>query len=108
DVRYRDRRLIALYFDLSAMPVPDQLRAFSAALKYINTQISGPDLVAMMQFANGAVKVLQDFTDDRDKLRDALDTLVATAEGLDENANDESAADTGAAFGQDDGEFNVF
>src|SRR5581483_6490412 len=25
DIRYRDRRLIALYFDMSAMPVPDQL-----------------------------------------------------------------------------------
>ena len=28
--------------------------------------------------------------------------------GLDENANDDSAADTGAAFGEDDGEFNLF
>src|SRR5450759_3266194 len=27
DIRYRDRRLMAMYFDMSAMPVPDQIRA---------------------------------------------------------------------------------
>ena len=27
DVRYRDRRLVVLYFDLTAMPPPDQMRA---------------------------------------------------------------------------------
>src|SRR5262245_3603290 len=31
DVRYKDRRLLALYFDMSAMPPPDQFRAFIAA-----------------------------------------------------------------------------
>jgi hypothetical protein len=38
-----------------------------------------------------------------------IDTLVA-GEGLgfDEGTNDDSTADTGAAFGQDDAEFNIF
>src|SRR5262245_52726944 len=27
-LNYRNKRLLALYFDMSAMPVPDQLRAF--------------------------------------------------------------------------------
>ena len=31
DIRYRNRRLVVLYFDLSAMPPPDQMRAFTAA-----------------------------------------------------------------------------
>src|SRR5258708_10236096 len=31
DIKYRDRRLMALYFDLTAMPHDDQLRAFDAA-----------------------------------------------------------------------------
>ena len=31
DIRYRDRRLMAIYFDMSAMPVPDQMRAVNAA-----------------------------------------------------------------------------
>ena len=32
DIRYRDRRLMAMYFDMSAMPVPDQIRAEAAAM----------------------------------------------------------------------------
>jgi len=108
EVRYKDRRLLALYFDMSAMPVPDQLRALGAAQKFIRTQIQPPDLVAVMEFEGGAVKVLQDFTNDRDLLQKTIDDLVAAEEGFDENAADESAADTGAAFGQDDAEFNIF
>ena len=30
DLKYRDRRLLVLYFDLTAMPSTDQLRAFDA------------------------------------------------------------------------------
>lgn len=108
DVRYRDRRLLALYFDMSAMPVPDQLRAFSAAQKFIQTQMSPSDLMAIMTFSAGAVDVLQDFTSDRDRLLSIIQTLVV---GEDENAvdtNDASSSDLGAAFGQDDGEFNIF
>src|SRR5580704_4040770 len=30
NTKYRDHRLLALYFDMSAMPEPDQLRAFAA------------------------------------------------------------------------------
>src|SRR5712692_5857161 len=33
EVRYRDRRLLALYFDMTAMPPPDQIRALAAAQK---------------------------------------------------------------------------
>jgi VWFA-related protein len=104
DIRYRDRRLLVMYFDMTAMPPQDQLRAFSAAEKFISKQIQGPDLVAVMEFSSGAVKVLQDFTDDRDLLRAAVMKLVAEAEGLETD----EFADTGAAFGQDDGEFNLF
>src|SRR5277367_4998776 len=33
NTRYRAHRLMALYFDMTAMPVSDQLRAFTAATK---------------------------------------------------------------------------
>jgi VWFA-related protein len=108
DIRYRDKRLLAIYFDLSAMPIADQLRAFDSAKKFITTQMTSADLVALMEYQGGAVKVLQDFTDDRDRLLSIIGTLIV---GEDENAdttNDSSAADTGAAFGQDDSEFNIF
>src|SRR5205823_5452619 len=74
DIRYRDRRLLALYFDMSAMPVPDQLRALTAARKFIRTQMAPPDLMAILTFSKGSVKVLQDFTDDRDELDKAIET----------------------------------
>src|SRR5687767_13696709 len=35
DIRYRDRRLIAIYFDMTAMPPMDQLRAIYAAQKFV-------------------------------------------------------------------------
>lgn len=107
--RYRDRRLLALYFDLSAMMPPDQIRALDAARKFVRTQMSSEDLVAVLVYSGGAVQVLQDFSGDRQRLLNILETLVV---GEDENAtvsnNDASSADTGAAFGQNDSEFNVF
>jgi len=109
DIKYKNRRLLGMYFDMSAMPVPDQLRAFAAAQKFLKSQVKPADLVAIMKFDTGAVKVLQDFTDDKDALMKTLADLIAgEGLGMDENAADESAADTGAAFGQDDGEFNIF
>jgi VWFA-related protein len=108
-IRYKDRRLLGLYFDMSAMPVPDQLRALAAAEKFVKTQMAPADLMAIMTFSGGAVKVVQDFTADRDLLlTDVQKMIVGEGQGLDENANDDSNADTGSAFGQDDGEFNIF
>ena len=106
DVRYRDRRLLALYFDLTNMPIPDQLRALSGAQKFIRTQMTPADLMAIMAFSSGSVQVLQDFTDDRSRLLGIIETLAV---GEDENAADDNAgAETGAAFGQNDAEFNIF
>jgi VWFA-related protein len=109
DIRYRDRRLIALYFDMSAMQIPDQLRALSAAQKFIRTQMTGPDLMAIIKYNEGNVQILQDFTGDRDLLNATIDKLiVGEGQGFDEDAADDSSADTGSAFGQDNGEFNIF
>jgi VWFA-related protein len=109
DIKFRDRRLLAIYFDMTSMPVPDQLRALTAARVFVQKQMTKADLMAVMKFEGGAVKVMQDFTDDRETLFGVIDKMVAAeGQGFDENAADESAADTGAAFGQDDAEFNIF
>jgi len=109
DSRYRDHRLLALYFDMSTMQPADQLRAFNAAQKFIDTQMDPSDLMAVMTFKGGAVQVKQDFTGNRGQIRKAMDKLVAgLSEGFDETTSDDSSADTGAAFGQDDSEFNIF
>lgn len=109
DLRYQDRRLLVLYFDMTAMPPPDQLRAVEAAQKFIRTQITPADRVALMRFEGGSVRVMSDFTADRDRLDSILETMmVGEAQGFDETSADDSTPDTGAAFGQDDTEFNIF
>jgi VWFA-related protein len=108
DIRYKDRRLITLYFDMGAMPPPDQLRAQSAAVKFLKEQMRPADLVALMSFSD-RLHVLQDFTDDRDLLMQTVDKLfIGEAQGFDQSTNDDSAADYGSAFGEDDAEFNIF
>jgi VWFA-related protein len=107
--RYKDRRLIALYFDMSAMHPADQLRALSAAQQFVRTQLTTVDLVSIMRYQGGSVDILQDFTADRNRLLSILETLiVGEGQGSAETVDDASSADTGAAFGQDDSEFNVF
>ena len=109
DVRYKDHRLMALYFDMSAMRPADQLRALAAAEKFIRTQMTTSDLVSIMRYSGGSVDVLQDFTADRNRLLSILETLVVgEGQGSAESVDDASSADTGAAFGQDDSEFNIF
>ena len=107
--RYQNRRLLVIYFDMTAMPPPDQSRALAAAQKFIETQMARRDMIALMMYEGGAVRVLEDFTDDRLRLLSAIRTLiVGEAQGFESNPSDDSAADTGAAFGQDDTEFNIF
>src|SRR3984885_15008513 len=109
DVRYKDHRLMALYFDMSAMRPADQLRALAAAEKFIRTQMTTSDLISIMRYSGGAVDVLQDFTADRNRLLSILETLVVgEGQGSVESVDDASSADTGAAFGQDDSQFNIF
>jgi len=103
--RYKDRRLMALYFDMTAMLPADQLRALDAALKFIRTQMTPADEVAILRYSGGAVDVLQDFTDNRNRLLSIIETMiVGEGQGWDESSDDASASDAGAAFGQDDSE----
>ncbi len=108
-LRYKDRRLLALYFDMTAMRPADQMRALSAAEKFVRTQLTEADLVSIMRYQGGSVDILQDFTADRNHLLSILETLiVGEGQGSEEAVDDASSADVGAAFGQDDSEFNVF
>src|SRR6202034_1843195 len=60
--QYNDHRLLALYFDMTAMPPMDQERALAAAEKFVRTQMTSADLVAILRYQGGSVDVLQDFT----------------------------------------------
>src|SRR3954468_4980655 len=105
DLKYRDRRLLILYFDLTALPGPDLLRAYQAANTFIASQMTPADLIAVMTFQGGAVRVKLDFTDSRAQLREALESLV-----FGDDKDGDGIPDTleqGTAFGQDDAEFAI-
>ncbi|RXH58889.1 VWA domain-containing protein [Granulicella sibirica] len=107
--RYKNHRLLALYFDMTAMRPADQLRALTAAETFLRTQMTTADLVSILRYQGGSVDILQDFSADRNKLLSILTTMiVGEGQGSVESVDDASSADTGAAFGQDDSEFNVF
>src|SRR3569833_3922805 len=53
--RYKNRRLLALYFDMSAKRPADQMRAFQASEKFIRTQMTSVDLVAILRYNAGSV-----------------------------------------------------
>jgi VWFA-related protein len=107
--RYKNRRLLAFYFDMSALPPADEMRALEAGEKFVRTQMTTADLVAILRYQGGSVDILQDFTADRNRLLSILETMVVgEGQGLAGTTDDASSADTGAAFGQDDSEFNVF
>jgi VWFA-related protein len=105
DIRYRDRRLLVLYFDLTAMPPNDLMRAYGAGQKFITTQMKAQDFVAIMTFQGGAVKIKHDFTGDRAQLQEVFETLIYGDDKDGDGISD--ATDTGTAFGQDDAEFNI-
>jgi len=104
-IRYASRRLLVLYFDMTSMGPNDLLRAFSGARKFVTTQMTPADVVAVMTFQGAAVRANIDFTGDKDDLLNVIDTLAA---GTDASGNGLSTAIDGSTFGQDDPEFQLF
>jgi VWFA-related protein len=104
-IRYGSRRLLVLYFDMTSMGQNDLLRAYTGARKFVTTQMTPADLVAVMTFQSAAVRANVDFTGDKDELLNVLDTLAA---GTDANGNGMSTATDATSFGQDDPEFQLF
>ena len=108
EVKYKDRRLLVLFFDLAGMTVPDQLRAQKAAQKFVSNQITQSDLVAIMMYATD-LTVLQDFSADRDQLAKIIRSLPIGETGMaNGSTGSDSEGDAGAAYTQDESEFNIF
>jgi VWFA-related protein len=106
---YKDRRLLAFYFDMTAMHPDDQVHALQAAEKFVRTQMTEVDLVSILRYQGGAVDILLDFSADRNKILSILETMiVGEGQGSAEGIDDSSSGDAGAAFGQDSSEFNIF
>jgi VWFA-related protein len=108
DIKYRDRRLLVMFFDMTSMPIADQIRAQAAAETFIKNQLTKSDLVAIMAFTTD-LKVIEDFTDDRDQLlKQIRGLIVGDAQGFATTSSGDDASDDAAAFNQDDSEFNIF
>ncbi len=106
----RDRRLILLFFDFSAME-PEQIeRSVETAKKFVGTKMQPADLMALVSLATN-MRVDLDFTDDKTKLLAAL-TAYNSGQGQGfENGSTgstEGAAETSGAFSADDTDFNTF
>jgi VWFA-related protein len=71
-------RFVALLFDDSHLDVGDLSRAKIAALKFIDTQVKPSERLAIFNIS-GRSQV--DFTDDHEKIRTAIKTLIPTPVG---------------------------
>ena len=108
-VQYHDKRLMVFFFDFSSMQVPDQLRAQTAALDFLDKRITKDDMVAVILYTS-TIFVKSDFTNERDVLRDVIRGLpigeATELAGL-ADTGDCNNEDTGAAFVADETEFNI-
>ncbi|MFB3921450.1 MAG: VWA domain-containing protein [Terriglobia bacterium] len=117
----RDRRLTVLFFDVSSMQPDDLIRALKSAQEFVEKKLTPADLVAVVTYTS-SLRVLRDFTNDRDALSKAIKSILvgeessnlaaaaATGEAGGTNAAGEEivAQDVSAAFTPDETEFNIF
>jgi VWFA-related protein len=108
--QFKDRRLIVLFFDLSAME-PDEIdHAVTSAEHYLDAQMLPADLVSIISLGSSLL-VNQDFTTDRALLKKQLDAFsTGSGQGFEEGTTGttEGTPDTGQPFTADDTEYNIF
>ena len=108
--QFKDRRLIVLFFDLSAMQ-PDEIdRAVTSAEHYVDTQMAPADLVSIVSLGSSLL-VNQDFTSDHELLKKQLQAFsTGSGQGFEEGTTGttEGTPDTGQPFTADDTEYNIF
>jgi VWFA-related protein len=116
-----DHRLLIMFFDLTSLAPDDLLRAVKAATDFAHTRMTPADLVAVAAYTS-SLRVVQNFTNDRDALDKALKAIrigeessARSAAGAQGEAGTTNAAaeevvaqDVSAAFTPDETEFNIF
>ena len=108
--QFKDRRLIVLFFDLSAMQ-PDEIdRAVTSAEHYVDMQMAPADIVSIVSLGSSLL-VNQDFTSDHELLKKQLQAFgEGSGQGFEEGTTGttEGTPDTGQPFTADDTEYNIF
>jgi len=106
----KDRRLMLLFFDFSAMEPDDIDRAVESAKKFVQTKMQPADMVAMVSLAT-SLNLDLDFTDDRAKILTKLAAYNSSEGQGFENGltgSAEGAAETGGSYTPDDTDYNTF
>lgn len=111
---FRDRRLIVMFFDLQSMQPEEITRGIKSAKNYIDEQMRPADFVSIVSLSN-QLNVDQDFTSNKEDLRDALDGFDPnSATGFADNgtpdaaATDDTDTSTDAQFSADTSETDIF
>jgi VWFA-related protein len=106
----RDRRLMLLFFDFSAMD-PEQIeRSVDSAKKFVQTRMQPADMIALVSLATN-MHVDLDFTADKSRVLSGLSAYTSSqGQGFDAGAegSSEGAAETSGAFTADDTDYNTF
>jgi VWFA-related protein len=105
-----NRRVIVLFFDLSSMGPDETQRAVDAAKKYVQTKMTGADMIAIVSLAS-SLRLDQDFTDDRTRLLRILNRYThAEGQGMDNGSTGDADGieESGNAYTPDETEYNQF
>jgi VWFA-related protein len=106
----RDRRLMLMFFDFSAMEPDDIDRSVNAAKKYVNSKMQPADLVALMSLDTN-LQLDLDFTDDKDKILAKLSSYNnGEGQGFTNGSegSSEGGAETSGSYTPDDTDYNTF
>ncbi len=106
----RDRRLMLMFFDFSAMEPEDIDRAVEAGKKYVETKMQPADMVALMSLVTN-LKLDLDFTDDKAKILSTLSSYNSSeGQGFENGTtgSSEGAVETSGAYTADDTDYNTF
>jgi len=106
----RDRRLMLLFFDFSAMQPEDIDRSVEAGKKYVQAKMQPADLIALMSLDTN-LQLDLDFTDDKDKILAKLSSYNnSEGQGFENGAtgSSEGGAETSGSYTPDDTDYNTF
>jgi VWFA-related protein len=117
----QDHRLLVFFFDLSSMQPDELMRALKASSDFVSTRMTPADLIAVVTYS-ASLRVVQDFTNNRDSLKKVLHTIlvgdqsstlattgaIGEAGGTDANGMEIVTQDVSDAFTPDETEFNIF
>jgi len=73
------KRMVVLYFDLDGAKTEVQASAVAAAKEFVESQMRSTDKAAITTWTSGKLKVVEDFTGDRDRLIGSLGHLESSA-----------------------------